>query len=142
VPTAQLLGWTSYTPTWTQSTAIAKTVNYAKYIKIGRTVQGQVQLTSTTSAAGLANTIITVTTPLTAAVSGLIVGGGWLYNATNNGTNGIGNYPFHTFLSTTGLFSFIPTDATYNNSFGAVFFTEQLQISDVITFNFCYESAA
>jgi hypothetical protein len=142
VPTAQLLGWTSTTHTWTQSTSIAHTTNYAKYTKVGRTIEGNVQLTSTTSAAGAANTIITVTAPLTAAAASQIVGGGYLYNATNNGANAIGNYPFHVYLQNTTTFAFIPTDATYNNSFGVVFFTEQLQTSDAIVFNYRYETAA
>ena len=58
--------WNSWTPTLAQgaSTDIAKTVNYAEYIRIGKLVIGKVMLSAT--AAGTSGSDITITLPVTA----------------------------------------------------------------------------
>jgi hypothetical protein len=67
VPT-DIMAWTSYTPTFTQSGAVTKTVTYAKYTQIGKTVIFTVKLTAT--GAGTANNKIVIGLPVTAATSG------------------------------------------------------------------------
>jgi hypothetical protein len=57
--------WTAYTPTLTQGAAVAKTVNYAKYQRIGRTIHAVVDLTLT--AAGAAPNDVLVGLPVAAA---------------------------------------------------------------------------
>lgn len=61
------LAWTSYTPVLTQSGAVTKTVDYAKYTRFGNLVVMRVLLTCTGS--GTANNIVTVSTPLTASTA-------------------------------------------------------------------------
>jgi len=142
VNTAHMLGWTSYTPTWVQSgTLTSVTVNYAKYTKVGRRCAGNVQLTAVSGAGAVAGNAITVTAPLTAAASAMVVGSGYLYNASNNGTNAIGNYPVQVYLSTTGVFGFLSTDVAPSGVLGVATFAEILQASDVILFHFSYETA-
>lgn len=60
--------WTSYTPTWTQSATITKTVARAAYMKIGRLVVVNGILVATS--AGVANNPIIVTLPFAPVGSG------------------------------------------------------------------------
>jgi hypothetical protein len=73
--------WTSYTPTLTQSATVTKTVNYAKYFKIGRMCQVTVSLTVT--GAGTATNAITIGLPLAAATA-IGFGGGYFYDGSGN----------------------------------------------------------
>jgi hypothetical protein len=57
--------WTSFTPTWTQSVAISKTVSYSKYIQIGKTVIYQGYMVATS--AGTASNPIGISIPVTAS---------------------------------------------------------------------------
>lgn len=60
--------WLSYTPTLTQSVTVTKTVNYAKYMQVGKLVVVQVFLSVT--GAGTAANAILVGLPVTAAQTG------------------------------------------------------------------------
>lgn len=60
--------WATYTPTWTQSATISKTVNRASYMKIGRAVLLNVMMTATS--AGTANNVVGVTLPVNATGQG------------------------------------------------------------------------
>jgi hypothetical protein len=73
-------GWTSYTPTLTQSGAVTKTVTYAKYEKVGRMVTCDVRLDVTGTGTG--NNAISITLPFTASANGLWVGQGVVYDAS------------------------------------------------------------
>lgn len=64
--------WTSYTPTWTQSATITKTVNWARYIQIGKLVIGSVQMTATS--VGTNNNAIVIGIPVTASTNNYIMG--------------------------------------------------------------------
>lgn len=66
--TMTLGAWSSYTPTLTQSGAVTKTVTYAKYAQIGKTVICNVSLAIT--GAGTGGNDITIGVPVTAAASG------------------------------------------------------------------------
>jgi hypothetical protein len=57
--------WTSYTPTLTQSSAIAKTVDYSRYTRRGRLITWQALVSPT--AVGSAGSQINLTLPVTAA---------------------------------------------------------------------------
>jgi hypothetical protein len=81
VQTGGLGAWTTYTPVLTQSGAVAKTVTYAKYIKLGRLCIVNMRLDVTGT--GTANNVITVSAPFTAAYASTnTIGSGWVY-ATN-----------------------------------------------------------
>ena len=126
--------WTSYTPTLSQgaSTNIAKTVDYAKYVAAGKLIIGQVKLTP--SAGGTAGSAITITLPVTAATSGIIVGPGW-YSDT-----GTSDYRGHAFLATTTtLVIYRPVVGTG----GAIGLDPNIAVAsgDVFYASFTYEAA-
>jgi hypothetical protein len=64
--------WAGYTPTWTQSVAITKTVNWARYMQLGKFVQVSIKMTST--GAGNADNKILVGLPVAASANNYIVG--------------------------------------------------------------------
>lgn len=79
--TSGLTGFTSDTPTLTQSGAVSKTVTYARHVQIGKLVIFQFYLDVT--GAGSANNAITVALPVAAAVStAMIVGTGSVFDAS------------------------------------------------------------
>lgn len=61
-----------YTPTWTQSATITKTVNWARYTQLGKLVIGSVKMTATS--AGTANNKIIVSFPVAASSNNFLVG--------------------------------------------------------------------
>jgi hypothetical protein len=64
--------WQSYTPSWTQSATITKTVNWARYTQLGKWVQGSIKMTA--SSAGTANNKMLVGLPVNASADNFIVG--------------------------------------------------------------------
>lgn len=72
--------WESYTPSWTQSATISKTVNWARYTQLGKWVQGSIKMTATS--AGTANNKILVGLPVTASANNMIIGSMFLYDAS------------------------------------------------------------
>jgi hypothetical protein len=85
---AKLGVWTSYTPTITQASGISKTVTYSRYIKLGRLVIFECYLAIT--GAGSTVTPVTISLPVTAAVSGIPVGTFYWYDASAP-TNRVGH---------------------------------------------------
>jgi hypothetical protein len=74
--------WTSHTPQIDQgaSTNIAKTVNYSKYARYGRTIVWSFSLSLTAS--GTAGSPVTVTTPVTAVSGFSLHGSGAVYDTS------------------------------------------------------------
>lgn len=64
--------WQSYTPTWTQSATITKTVNWARYMQLNDLVT--VSLKMTASSAGTANNEIKVGLPVNASANNFLMG--------------------------------------------------------------------
>lgn len=60
-------GWTGYTPTFTQTATITKTVGHAVYSKVGRIVTATFNLSATS--AGTAGGTVSVGLPFTSAVA-------------------------------------------------------------------------
>ncbi len=130
VPAAWLAAWTSYTPTLTQSGAVTKTVNYAKYIQMGKTVI--VHLAVTCTGAGTAANAITVGLPV-AASSVYVTGSFWYLDAGT--TVYAGTVYGDTSTTSVHLFS------TNNpNPFG-VAPAVTAAVGDVITMQITYEAA-
>lgn len=125
--------WTGYTPVLTQGVTVTKTVTYAKWQQFGKTVFVQALLSVTGS--GTASTLVTVDTPATAAQQQLIVGSGYVYDASTNQV-----YKVIVELSTTGLFQFRPTHTIANDTIGATMFTAGLASGDLVNFSATYES--
>lgn len=65
-------GWTSFTPTLTQSVTVTKTVTYAKYQRVGRTIFASYDL-AITGAGTTANAIL-LGLPVAAATTGCATG--------------------------------------------------------------------
>lgn len=75
--------WPSYVPTLTQGGAVTKTVQSARYFKVGRWVHVEVYLVAT--GAGTANNRVLVGLPVTPSAASLASGGAghvWLYDQT------------------------------------------------------------
>ena len=107
---AKLGAWSTYTPAWTQSASITKTVTRNEYLKLGRETAGVVNMTA--SSAGTATNAIKVTTPVTAKwASNQVVGAGWHYNGSNN-------VPLLVYLDSTTTFSFLTTITITGGSYG------------------------
>ncbi len=66
------LTYTDYTPTWTQSTTITKTVNFARYTQFGKMVHVSVKMTATGS--GTATNNIAIGLPVTASANNFVMG--------------------------------------------------------------------
>lgn len=97
-------GSLSYVPTLTQSSAISKTVDYAKYQRFGPMVWVQVGLSITSS--GTAGQPILCTLPTTAtATANAFYGSGMMRNVAG------GNYPFLVQFQSSTTVAFIRTDS-------------------------------
>lgn len=64
--------WQNYTPTWTQSATITKTVNWARYTQLNKLVIGSIKMTAT--GAGTANNIIKIGLPVNASTNNGVMG--------------------------------------------------------------------
>lgn len=80
--------WTGWTPQLDQgaSSNIAKTINYAKYARVGRTIFFVIDASIT--GAGTAGSGITMTLPVTAAASQSRIGVAQYYDASLNTSSG------------------------------------------------------
>lgn len=130
--------WTSYTPTVAQGGAsnISKTVHYAKYEQVGKTVRVQVYVVIT--GGGSADNPITVTLPVAAAASGavtwLTIGNGYVWN--NSGPLSHGTHAILNTTTTVAFFTTISLIGTTASGFG-----EALANNDAISFTVQYEAA-
>jgi len=69
------LTYANYTPTWTQSVAIDKTVDWARFTQFGKLVHVSVKMTATS--AGTSNNSILIGLPVTANSNNFIMGWGF-----------------------------------------------------------------
>ncbi len=105
---------TSYTPTLAQgaSTNIAKTVNFAKYMVVGKTMYLWVRLFA--SGTGSAGSAITVSIP-----SGYTMqNGDGFCGSGQYSDSGVGDYPCLVYVQTTTTLSFIAMSTTNSNRIG------------------------
>lgn len=131
---SKLGGWTSYTPTLTQSATVSKTVNYAKYRKVGKTVIGNVSLACTS--AGTAGNAILIGMPVVAAyATNQVVGSGYVLDAS------VGFYAGILLASTTSVFSLLNPAAGAANVLGISGMSAALASGDSISVAFHYEAA-
>lgn len=128
-------GWTTYTPTLTQSGAVTKTVTYAKYEKVGRMVTVNVRLDVT--GAGSANNAVTVSLPFTAATSAIDIGVGRIVDAS--AAQGFTGTAYLASTSTVYLNDTTQAAAVALGQTGAAF-SAALASGDSITCSFTYES--
>lgn len=130
--------WVSYTPALVQSSALTKTVTYAKSWKLGRQVTFTVKLAPTSS--GTANNPVTVSLPFMAASSGFLIPGTGMITDASGPSNKSG--PVY-LLSTTTVAIVDGTQAVnvLLGQTGAVF-ADALVSGDGVQINGVYEAAA
>ncbi len=127
--------WETYTPTLTQSGAVTKTVTYAKFVRMGRTIVANVVLAVT--GAGTANNAVKVGLPVAATTSALVVGIMEIIDASVGTTR----YSGTAFLdSTTEIVGICNADAPYMGQTGSDF-AVALASGDSIRLAFSYEAA-
>ena len=142
---AKLGAWATYTPTWTQSATIAKTVTRSEYKQIGKTVTGVLSLAATS--AGTASNAILITTPVTAKwASNAPVGAGYHYDGSTN-------IPIIVYLSSTTQFAFLVAATASAGGYGVGGFyvatgaaantliTPTIASGESMTFHYAYEAA-
>jgi hypothetical protein len=127
-------GWTSYTPTLTQNATVTKTVTYAKYQRVGRTIFFIVELLVTGT--GTASNAIIVGLPVTAASANKIIGSGIVFDTSATALyKGLVNL-----LSTTTVALYWTGDTTVS-SIGVVGMSAGLAVNDQVQLSGFYEAA-
>ena len=131
--------FTAWTPTWTQSGAVTKTVNYATYARASRLIHFQARMTATGAGTG-ANDVFVGLPVATSASYGADapIGVAWLYD-TSEGLW----YPTGPLLwasSTTATIA--ASSTTVSAHLGSVGFTAAIATGDVVAYSGWYESAA
>lgn len=123
--------WVDYTPTLTQGVTVNKTISYARYCQIQKTVIVQVYLVATS--AGTAATEVVIGLPITATgTTGRTNGTGFIFDASAGVM-----YNTSSWLNTTSSVKFF-----YQTGFGWGFSPNiALATSDQLSFTFIYEAA-
>jgi hypothetical protein len=126
--------WTAYTPTITQSGAVAKTVQYAAYSRAGRTISVNFYMTMTGT--GLAGNAVTVSLPVTASSAGFGVhGAGVIFDASGPTVYG------GTWVGTSTSVVAFQGDWATSNTWG-VQPSIALAANDILRGNIVYEAAS
>ena len=131
--------WTSFTPTLTQNNAaVAKTVNYAKYYKMGRRVDFRIKMTLT--ATGTASTTVKVGLPpfACAETADYYMGQGYLYDQSAAALYRC----FPTPASSSAEVFLSPANSTVADVLGATTFTAALASGDIIVVAGTYEATS
>lgn len=123
--------WTSYTPTLTQGVAVTKTVTYAKYQRVGRTIIVSMRLVITS--AGTAGSVLLAGLPIAAADASGVVGSFRYFDAGNT------NFAGTACGSTTTTVQFIVS--SNGGSFGALPAITAAN-TDVLQVSVTYEAAS
>lgn len=135
--------FTNYTPTWTQSATITKTVYYASYTQLNKWVFVNFQMTATS--AGTANNLILVGLPVAAAASNTIMGTGVLIDVSVGVSGTL--YPllgWYVSSTTAGFYLTSANETDYATSgFGLTASAAAVTIAsgDIIAANFVYRAS-
>jgi hypothetical protein len=124
----------TYTPTLTQSGAVGKTVTVARYTQIGKLVIGQVSLAVTSTGTGTQPILFGL--PTAARTNALVVGSGFVYDASANIC-----YSGVAFCSTTSTAGLVVEAGTGSGFIGATGMTAALASGDSVAAQFTYEAA-
>jgi hypothetical protein len=133
--------WSAYTPTWTQSVAITKTVNWARYTQLNKFVQGSIRMTAT--GAGTADNKIIVGLPVAASANNFMLGIANFRNVSESPD--VHNFFFVMFeSSTTVSFSWSRVSSEdFSLRFGQTASgpSGTIEVGDIIHVQFAYEAA-
>jgi hypothetical protein len=128
--------WTSWTPSVTQSGSVTVTNTRSRYARYGRTIHFSTALAVTGSGTG--SNSITVSLPVTAATSALVIGTAYLFDASASLF-----YPALTYLqSTTTASMFSANTSASGMILGGSNFTAALASGDSIYMTGTYEAAS
>lgn len=139
--------WQDYTPSWTQSATITKTVNWARYSQFNKIIVGSVKMTATS--AGTADNKVLVGLPVVASSNNFLMGT-MVYFDTGNKYLYTWSFPTLYETSTTVAFgpynagaSAIANGSSTDLRFGQILTTSGLTVAsgDVIYVQFTYEAA-
>ena len=122
--------WKAYTPTWTQSATITKTVNWARYTQIGRTVHCSVKMTATGNGTG--GNAVLIGLPVNASANNGIMG--MAHFSTSGQTNG--RLVLYNNATTVRFSTSLAAAITFGSSY-----TTQVVSGDVVHLQFSYETA-
>jgi hypothetical protein len=128
--------WSTWSPTLTQSGSVTRTVTHAVYGRWGRMIVGIFRLSVTGTGTG--SNVVTVSLPVTAARADMVVGTGFVFDASASA-----QHQGSCFLPTTttlDLRSYGTTAA--ENRLGVATFTAALASSDILGGMFVYEAAS
>jgi len=134
--------WSDYTPSWTQSATITKTVNWARYSQFNKIVLGSVKMTATS--AGTANNKILIGLPVTASSNNLVIGTALVMDES---TANDAWYSWTAVYETSSTMSFTTNDGSGMASglrmgqSGTNWLPETIASGDVIYIQFMYEAA-
>ena len=130
-------GWTSWTPTVTQSGSVTVTNTRSRYARYGRTIHAIVDVTVTGSGTGANNVVLSL--PVTAADVFAGFGSGRLYDVSATSS-----YPFVVELvtTTTARFATAVEVAGVSPWLGGASFVAGLASGDLIRCGFTYEAAS
>jgi len=134
--------FTNYTPTWTQSATVTKTIFYAQYTQLNKLVVCNFYMTAT--GAGTANSLILVGLPVAASASNTMMGTGVLIDASaSSGTL----YPlvgWYVSSTTVGFYSTSVNETDYANG-GAGFTAGGVPVTiasgDIISGSLVYKAS-
>ena len=134
--------WTDYTPSWTQSATITKTVNWARYSQFNKIVMGSIKMTATS--AGTANNAVLVGLPVTASSNNLIIGSALVMDESTSTDLW---YPYFALYQSSSTMSFVwnyysgvASADRYGQSSGSSF-PAAIASGDIIYIQFAYEAA-
>lgn len=128
--------WTAFTPTLVQSVTVTKTVTYARYQRIGRTIFAQVDLLVTGAGTAANGVVVGLPVP-SVAFAGLEVGTALIYDASANLT-----YRAIAELSTSPAGVLMRgANSTVNGFLGTDAFAAGLGAGDIVRYGINYESA-
>lgn len=124
--------WTAYTPTLTQSVTVTKTVEYARYTKVGRLTI--VQLSLAVTGAGTAANAVVVGMPFDTVNFRCVGTGGIFDSSAGLWYTGMANR--------SGAATFNIQGSGVGSAFGSATFTAALASGDVVTADLTFEAAS
>lgn len=128
--------WSTYTPTLTQSATVTKTVTYARWVRIGRTIHFAVKLTVTGS--GTASNAVRVGLPASCVqTSDYTLGQGYIFDSSAS--------LLYRGLVTPAAAAEVflsPTHVTTANVLGATAFTDGLGSNDIVVLAGTFEATS
>jgi hypothetical protein len=129
--------WTDFTPTYVQGVTVTKTINYARWTRLGRTIIAQVSMNATST--GTAGASIEPGVPVAAANAGSrMVGTGQFYDTSSNG-----GYKALMYLQTTTVLRMAPCHTNSANPLGVdASWPNAVATGDNVTYEVTYEAAA